>query len=104
MEENFDNATQHNSNIYNQKAIWSLILGILSITFCGFTGIAGWVLAVIARKEIRANQQQGDGLALAGLILSIIGTVVLGLILFVVFIYLIILIFFASTLFTLWGL
>ncbi len=67
--------TQHSTST-NQKAVWSLVLGILSLVFCGFlSGIPGWILGVMAKKEIRSSNESGEGMAIAGLVLSIIGTI-----------------------------
>lgn len=74
--------------VTNQKAVWSLILGILSLICCGFiSGVPGWILAVMAKKEIRETKQQGEGMATAGLILSIVGVVlsILGIIGYILF-------------------
>ncbi|WP_229053624.1 DUF4190 domain-containing protein [Aeromicrobium sp. Leaf350] len=68
----------------SQKAIWAMVLGIVSIfgTACfyigGFAmGIPAIVLGVIARKEIAASngQQEGGGFAVAGLVTGIVGLV-----------------------------
>ena len=67
-------------------AIVSLVCGILSIPCCGFLifGIAGIVTGFLAKKKATENPSQfgGSGLALAGMILGGIGTV-LGLIVIV---------------------
>lgn len=62
----------------NTKAIIGFILGILSI----FTpaigllfGIFGLVVSLVARKEIVKSGGKGDKLAIAGVILSIVGIV-----------------------------
>lgn len=70
----------------NQKALWSLILGILGIVCCGlFAGIPAIVLGGSATKEIAAagGAQTGEAMAKAGLILGWIsvGLSVLGLLL-----------------------
>lgn len=55
------------------KALWSLILGILGLVFCGiFAGIPALILGSSARKEIAASQGAltGDGMAKAGVILG----------------------------------
>jgi hypothetical protein len=48
---------------------------------CGLGSIAAVVLGVMARGEIRrsAGRQQGDGLALAGIILGVLGVIGLAL-------------------------
>jgi Tfp pilus assembly protein PilE len=60
-------------------AIWSLVLGILGfLCFSFFTGIPAIICGHMGRSKIRESQGalQGDGLALAGLILGYIGTIV----------------------------
>ena len=61
----------------NQKAIWSLVLGILGLVCCGiFTGIPALFLGMSAKKEIEAagGAQSGAGMAQAGFVLGIIAT------------------------------
>jgi hypothetical protein len=70
----------------NKKALWSMILGILSLFCCGVvTGIVAIVLSQQAKQEIRASggAQTGEGQAQAGLVLGIIGIAitVLGIVL-----------------------
>jgi hypothetical protein len=69
----------------NQKAIWSLVLGILGLVCCQVAGIPAVILGNMAKKEIAASggAEGGAGMAQAGFILGIIGIVlfVLGLIL-----------------------
>lgn len=60
----------------NKKALWSMILGIVSLLCCGVvTGIVAIVLSQSAKKEIEASggMQTGAGQAQAGFILGIIG-------------------------------
>ena len=62
----------------NQKAVWALVLGILSLICCGlFTGIPALILGNGAKKDIAASggAQTGAGMAQAGVVLGIIGTV-----------------------------
>jgi hypothetical protein len=71
----------------NQKAVWSLVLGILGLVCCGFlTGVPALILGKQAQTEIDASHgmQGGRGMATAGFVLGIISIVlgVLGLILF----------------------
>jgi len=73
----------------NQKAIWSLVLGILGLVCCGFlTGIPALILGNSAKKEIAASggAETGMGMAQAGFVLGIIAIAlgVLTLILFAV--------------------
>lgn len=59
----------------NQKALISMILGIVSLICCGlFLGIPAIILANMAKKEIAASNgtQTGGGMATAGLILGIV--------------------------------
>lgn len=64
----------------NQKALWSLIIGILSIPMgcyacLGWVGIAAIILGGNAKKEIAASMgmQTGDGQAKAGVICGWVG-------------------------------
>jgi Domain of unknown function (DUF4190) len=60
----------------NSKALWSLILGVVSLICCGIlTGPVAIVLGRQAEIEIARTGQQGAGMAKAGFILGIIGTV-----------------------------
>ncbi|HEU5044353.1 MAG TPA: DUF4190 domain-containing protein [Nocardioidaceae bacterium] len=62
----------------NKKAIWALVLGILSLVCCGlFAGIPAIILGNMARSEIDASGglQSGRGMAVAGFVLGIIGVV-----------------------------
>ena len=62
----------------NKKALWSMILGILSLFCCGVvTGVVAIVLSQQAKREIAASggMQRGAGQAQAGFILGIIGIV-----------------------------
>ncbi|MBM9464289.1 DUF4190 domain-containing protein [Aeromicrobium sp. YIM 150415] len=60
----------------NTKALWSMILGIVSIVCCGlFAGIPAFILAQMARKEIAQTGQGGSGMATAGWWLGLISIV-----------------------------
>lgn len=74
-------------------AIAALVLGILGITMCGCfpLGIVAWVMGKKAELQIRESQGRltGEGLAKAGWITGIIGTVggalyLVGIIVFVI--------------------
>ena len=65
----------------NGKAMWSMIVGIVSIVFCYLGVLIGpvaIVLAVLGKKDIKRSNgaQTGEGMATAGLITGIVGTVV----------------------------
>ncbi|GAA1732911.1 DUF4190 domain-containing protein [Aeromicrobium alkaliterrae] len=69
----------------NQKAIWAMVLGIVSIfgAACFYVGgflmgIPAIILGVMARKEVARSQgrQEGGGFAVAGLVTGIIGLVI----------------------------
>jgi hypothetical protein len=61
----------------NQKALWSMILGIGGLLCCVVLAIVAIVLGNQAKKEIAASggMQTGAGQAQAGIVLGIIGCV-----------------------------
>ena len=67
----------------NGLAIASLVVSLGSMVFCcGVPGFIGAILGHVGRKQIREQNQSGDGLALAGIIvgwaafaLAVIGTI-----------------------------
>ncbi len=62
----------------NQMALWAMIIGISSLC-CGVPlGLPAIILGVVGGKEIAASggTQQGQGMAMAGLILGIVSTVI----------------------------
>lgn len=54
----------------NGKAIAAMVLGILTVMSAGLTAIPAVALGHQARSEIRGSGQQGDGCAIAGLVLG----------------------------------
>ncbi len=66
----------------NTLAIVSLVTGIMSIPlcFCGVLSIAAVVTGILGRNQIRASNglEQGEGMALAGLITGSVGLVLLA--------------------------
>jgi hypothetical protein len=69
----------------NGLAVWSLVLGILSIVCCGlFSGIPGIILGNKAQQAVARGEANNGGMATAGVVLSWVGTAlfVLGLIWF----------------------
>ncbi|WP_239618107.1 DUF4190 domain-containing protein [Cohnella mopanensis] len=71
----------------NGKSIAALVLGILSIVlpYVGFLiGIVAIIFASISFKEIKRNQEQGRGMAIAGLVCGIVGTAIYAIIILIV--------------------
>ena len=70
----------------SQKAVWSLITGLIGLICCAPAGIVAIILGNSAKKEIAASggAETGAGMAQAGFILGIIALVlmVLGIIAF----------------------
>lgn len=60
----------------NQKAIWSLVTGILGVLCCIVFAVVALVLSFQAKEEIKNRGEGGQGLATAGLVLGVIGLVV----------------------------
>jgi len=71
----------------NGLAVTSLVFGILSIVMCPLSGIVGLITGLKARGDILRSQgaETGDGLALGGIITSIIGLVFVGLAVLAIF-------------------
>jgi len=65
----------------NGMAIAALVCGIGQVAAGPFAGIAAIILGHKARQQIRQTGEQGDGMALTGLILGYVGTI--GLVLLV---------------------
>ena len=61
----------------SQAALWSMVIGIISLAFCSVLGPISIVLYFKARKDIQAGlcSTSSSGMATAGLVLGIIGTV-----------------------------
>jgi prepilin-type processing-associated H-X9-DG protein len=61
------------------KAVWSLVLGIMSFVLMCFTGIPAIILGALALGDIRRQPGglKGSGLATAGIVTGSIGTVLL---------------------------
>ena len=49
-------------------------MGVVGIVFCGITSILGIIFGHIAKSQIAQTGEQGEGMALAGLILGYIVT------------------------------
>lgn len=52
----------------NGMAIASLVLAVAGLAMCGIPALVGAILGHVARKQIRRTGEEGDGLALAGII------------------------------------
>ena len=76
----------HASPVTNRLAKLSLVLGVASMVASPPTAIAGLVTGVIARREIRRSggAETGSGLALAGIITSLLGLVIVSVLLLAV--------------------
>ncbi len=71
----------------------ALVLGILSLVvpYIGFLiGIAGIIVSALSFKDMKKSGEQGRGLAIGGLITSIAGTLLWGLIVLIFAVFLII--------------
>lgn len=74
----------------NGLAIASLVVSIGSIVLCcGVPGIVGAILGHVARKQIKEQDQAGDGMALAGII---VGWVSFGLVLVLGILYVVLIV------------
>lgn len=62
---------QHRPQSTNVLAVVSLISGI--VWLCWIGSIAAVITGHVARKQIRRSGEQGDGLAVAGLVLGYLG-------------------------------
>jgi uncharacterized protein DUF4190 len=65
----------------SSQAITSLVLGILSLICCALLGPVAWYLGNQEGKAIREGRSAaaGEGMAKAGMILGIIGTILFAL-------------------------
>lgn len=63
----------------SNQSLWSLILGILGIVCCGLLAPVAWYLGNQEIKAINEGRvaRENEGMAKAGMILGIIGTVLL---------------------------
>lgn len=63
----------------NKRALWALILGIVGVVCCNLAGPFAWYMGKNEVKAIDAGMgaKENRGMALAGMILGIIGTVLL---------------------------
>src|SRR5262245_29220496 len=54
----------------NGMAIASLVCSVVGIATCGVTAVVGAILGHVARRQIRTSGEDGDGMALAGIIIG----------------------------------
>lgn len=52
-------------------AIASFVLGL--VWFCGLGSVLAVIFGVVARQQIKRTGESGDGLAIAGLVLGLLG-------------------------------
>ena len=84
---NLNIGRQYNPNKTNTCAIWSLVLACISFVFGWFiTAIVAIILGNTAKNQIREKNEQGYGLASAGIVL---GWINIGLSTFAIMIFLI---------------
>ncbi len=60
----------------NGLAIASLVLGIVWVYWIG--SVLALIFGIVARRQIRETNQQGDGMAVAGIVLGVVGLVILA--------------------------
>lgn len=68
-------------------AIWSLVMGILSVTIC-CGGFLPAILAIVFANISKKNNEDGAGMAKAGMIMGIVGIVlgVLAIIFYIIYV------------------
>lgn len=68
--------TQPSAPVTSKLAIWSLVLGILSFCAVCITGVPAIILGILALVKINKSPAalKGQGLAVAGLVTGVIGT------------------------------
>jgi hypothetical protein len=71
----------------NGLAIASMVVSLASIVICGFPAIVGAIMGHVARKQIRERGEDGDGMALTGVIVGwiVFALSVLGVGLYILF-------------------
>jgi hypothetical protein len=71
----------------NGLAIASMVVSLASIVVCGFPAIVGAIMGHVARKQIRERGEDGDGMALTGVIVGwiVFALSVLGVGLYILF-------------------
>jgi Domain of unknown function (DUF4190) len=54
----------------NGLAVASLVTSLCGLILCGLPAIVGAIMGHVARKQIRESGEEGDGMALAGIIIG----------------------------------
>jgi hypothetical protein len=54
----------------NGLAIASLVTSLVGLTLCGVPGVVGAIMGHVARRQIRERGEDGDGMALAGVLVG----------------------------------
>jgi len=70
----------------NTLAIVALVLSLVGFASCGITAPIGAIMGHVARKQIRETGEEGDGMALAGII---VGWIMTALMLAVIIFYIV---------------
>jgi hypothetical protein len=74
----------------NSNAILALVFGLVSLAVCQLFGPAAVIIGQRARREIARTGEQGDGMALAGIITGAISSVLIALALIVLVVVIIV--------------
>ena len=64
----------------NGLAIASLVCSLLGLATCAATSILGVIFGHLAKSQIKQSGEEGEGMALAGLIVGYIGLAIFALI------------------------
>jgi hypothetical protein len=63
----------------NGPAMASLLLGLGQVVSLGATGLPALICGLVAKNQLRVRDEEGDGMATAGIILGSLGTALWGL-------------------------
>jgi len=71
----------------NGLAIAAMVVSLASILICGWPAIIGAIMGHVARRQIRERGEEGDGMALTGVIVGwiVFGLSVIGTLVYVIF-------------------
>ncbi len=72
FQENQTEAKLNTKNGYNKNAVCSLVFSLISLVIFWWLGFAGVSCGIAALNEIKTKGGKGKGLAIAGIIVSII--------------------------------